>query len=374
MTTATPAPDYLRAVLLRLASLAIGCAVSAILLGVLTSGYLGYCRVTGADARLLSAYAPARALFADRAYLDLLRLVTTEPTDAFDTVWDTTDSVMLSRQEFIPTEMYGQAKYRYKPFLRYLDAEVWSGFDRQRLSALDGPEVRAAASRCRVFKTVFIETDAHGFKKTDFPLAPGVPTVLFVGDSFTEGLDVASADTFVNLYGHLMRAAHLPGVPVNAGVNGYGTLEECWTVEQYALPLGARVVVANLFPNDVESDFQNVVRGGRVPEEKYAQMFFYLDRMATFCAAHHIALIVAAIPAREQMDSRLSESPFEARVRAWCRARALPFLDPLQDFRRAGPGEIYFAVDPHLSEKGHARYARFLFHNSLPILEAALEK
>jgi hypothetical protein len=155
--------------------------------------------------------------------------VTADPTDPFHTVWDTTDSVKLSRAEFVPTEMYGRMKDRYQPLLRYVDAEVWSGFDRQRLSALDTPEIRAAVRRCRVFRSVFIETDEHGFKRTAFPLRPGEPVVLFLGDSFTEGLDVASPDTFVSLFGERMRREGLPGIPVNAGVNGYGTLEECWT-------------------------------------------------------------------------------------------------------------------------------------------------
>jgi hypothetical protein len=46
-----------------------------------------------------------------------------------------------------------------------------------------------------------IETDEWGFKKTDFVLEKGAPVVLFVGDSFTEGLDVASPDTFVSRFG-----------------------------------------------------------------------------------------------------------------------------------------------------------------------------
>ena len=61
---------------------------------------------------------------------------------------------------------------------------------------------------------------------TDFALVPDWPTVLFVGDSFTEGLDVASADTFVNVFGRHMKDGGLPGTAVNAGVNGYGALEQ----------------------------------------------------------------------------------------------------------------------------------------------------
>jgi hypothetical protein len=361
-----------RGVFLRVASLLIGCALSALLLIALAASYLGYCRITGTDARLLSRYPAVRRLCADEAYLRLVRLVTAVPGDSFDTVWDATSAIKLSRDEFEPTEMYGQARYRYKPHLRYLDVEVWSGLDRQRLSALDDERIRAAVARCRVFRKAFVETDENGFKKTDFTLTPGGPAVLFVGDSFTEGLDVASADTFVNLFGHRMADAGLSGVPVNAGVNGYGALEECWTVEHYALALGARVVFANLFPNDVESNYQNVALGGPVPEKSYREMLGYLDGMWSYCDAHHIALVVSAIPAKEQMPRSVPESPFERRVAAWCRTRGVPFLDPREEFRAAGVDEVYFSSDAHLSEKGHARYAAFLFDRSLPILRKAL--
>jgi hypothetical protein len=363
-----------RGLWLRLASLLVGCALSAVLLVALVASYLGYCRITGTDARLLTPYAAARRLCADGAYLRLLRLVTAAAPDSFDTVWDATAAIKLSRDEFEPTEMYGQARYRYKPHLRYLDVEVWSGLERQRLSALDDEHIRAAVARCRVFRLAFVETDENGFKKTDFVLAPGQRAVLFVGDSFTEGLDVASADTFVNLFGHHMADAGLPGAPVNAGVNGYGALEECWTVERYAVALGARVVVANLFPNDVDADYQNVVRGGPVPEASYEEMFGYLDRMWTFCRAHEIALVVSAIPAKEQMPRSVPESPFERRVAAWCRRRGVTFLDPREDFRAAGVDAVYFSSDAHLSEQGHRLYATFLFQRCGPILRKALTR
>jgi GDSL-like lipase/acylhydrolase family protein len=338
------------------------------------AAYLGYCRLTGTDARMLTRYAVARRMFADEGYLQLLRLATADPVDPFDTVWDATDAVKLSREEFVPTEMYGQLKYRYKPRLRYLDVEVWSGLDRHRLSALDTVPIRAAVDRCRVFRRAVIETDENGFKTTDFTLTPGRPVVLFVGDSFTEGLYVASPDTFVNLFGHRMEDAGLTGTAVNAGVNGYGALEECWTVEHYAVALGARVVVANLFPNDVDVDYQNVVRGGPVAEKSYQEMFGYLDRMWTHCRAHGIVLVVAAIPAKEEMPPSAAESPFERRVAAWCRTRDVPFLDPREDFRAAGVEEVYFSSDAHLSEKGHARYAAFLYERSLPILRKVLAR
>ena len=55
---------------------------------------------------------------------------------------------------------------------------------------------------------------------------------LFLGDSFTDGLWVNDADTFVNVYGHIVRErAGVKLCPVNAGVNGYGSLEEAYLLE-----------------------------------------------------------------------------------------------------------------------------------------------
>jgi GDSL-like lipase/acylhydrolase family protein len=363
-----------RGLFLRAASVLVGCGLSALLLAAVVCAYAGYCRLTGTEARLLAGYPVFRRLFTDAAYLDLLRLVTADPANPFDTVWDTTDVIKLSRDEFVPTDMYGHAKFRYKPFLRYIDVEVWSGLERQRLSALDDPRIRRAVRRCRVFREIVIETDENGFKKTDFRLAPPRPVVLFVGDSFTEGLDVASADTFVNLFGHRLEQAGLDGVVANSGVNGYGPLEECWTVEHYADALRVRVVIANLFPNDVDSDYPSVIAGGPVPESSYSVMFNYLDRMWDVCRGRGIALVVAAIPAREQLSPSHPPSPFDMRVSAWCRTRGILFLSPLETFRAAGADEVYFVQDPHLSEKGHARYAAFLFEHSLPVLRKALAR
>lgn len=372
--TAAPVPPGPRASAfwLRAASVLVGCALSLLLLAGAVLAYVGFCRASATDATLVTPYPRLARLFADRQFEELLRVASSGPTDEFDTMWDTTAAVRLSREEFVPTDMYGQVRYRYRPFLRHINLEVWSGLDRQRFSVLDRPQIRAAADRCRIFRKAFIETDRDGFKKTDFTRAAGDPTVLFVGDSFTEGLDVSSPDTFVNIFGRRMQGAGLRGVPVNAGVNGYGTLEECWTVEHYANPLNARLVVANLFPNDVEADYISVVRGGPVPEAAYAEMFRYLDRMWSYCRQQGIHLVVAAIPAKEQLDLALPESPFEKRIGAWCASRHLLFLDPLDAFRRAGTAEIYFPWDPHFSEKGHAWYARFLFENTLPTLRSAL--
>ena len=70
--------------------------------------------------------------------------------------------------------------------------------------------------------------DRLGFRRVDPELTHDCATrVLFLGDSFTDGVGVNDNETFVNRYGHLVRERlRLSACPINAGVEGYGSLEE----------------------------------------------------------------------------------------------------------------------------------------------------
>jgi hypothetical protein len=252
-----------------------------------------------------------------------------------------------------------------------LNFVVWTGLEPAGMALVVTPEIREILKRCQVLHEITFETDAHGFKKTEFVVEPGTPTVLFVGDSRTEGLYTASEQTFVNLFGLKTRAAGIRAVPINAGVNGYGVPEERWTVEQYAQPAGSRVVIENLFPNDVYYDVAEVIAGGRLFRPQYREMLDHLEEMWGYCQRNGIILIVAAIPAKEQLAGPPTESPFEKRVRAWCAKRNIHYVSLLPVFRTLGKDEVYLSWDPHLSAKGHEHYASFLFTELRPELQRA---
>jgi hypothetical protein len=352
------------------ALLLVAAVLSAIALGGF-SAISAYWKRTGKVAPGgLRKSALGQALY-DRPYRQLMRIVARQNAGGrFDAVWDNDVGVSLSRDLYVETRMYGEPRYRYRPHLRALDITVWSGLHYQSLLVPDTEAVRAAADRCNLVQKTVFDTDENGFKTSGPPPEPGVPSVLFVGDSFTEGLHVAAAETFSEQFGRLARKRGLRVRAVNAGLNGYGPLEECWTIENWAVPLDAALVVVNLFPNDVAPDFTKVV-AGEVPDSAYEAMWGWLERIRKFCRAHGTSLVIAAIPVQQQLEGE-GTSPFQERVAAWCRKSNVPFLDPLQSFRRQGARALYFHWDPHFHAGGHKAYAEFLFEGAQATLEEAL--
>jgi len=354
---------------LRLLSLGVGILLAAALGCTLVLATIAYCRLTLTDVPLLPRYPVARRLFHGDGYKALIDAVTRSESNSFDTVHDFDAGVALSRDRFIPTDMYGELKYRNRPDIEALDMVVWSGLRRQGLSVAATPDVRAALRRCRVLALTSLRFDEHGFRRTEFAPRDGQPAVLFVGDSFTEAAQVPAEETFVNLFGRELGAEGLDAVPLNAGVDGYSALEESWIVDRYAAAVRARIVVDTLFPNDVHTEYEKVIRGEGVPEENYRAMFASLERMRDRCRAERIELVISLMPAREQVDALVPATVFQDRVTAWCRVHDVRVLDPLARFRRIGR-LLYLPRDPHLSPEGHREYAAFLFEELRTLLES----
>jgi lysophospholipase L1-like esterase len=354
-----------RGLLLRVLSVAVGGAAGLVVAGLLLTAYVVRCRATHTplDARL-RRLSVVRSLLMERTFQDLGAAIALHDTGWFQTTWDLDRTVSLSRALFEPTTMYGKPKYRYRANETVADFTVWSGMDWRSFLTKPKPQILAAARRCHVLREVTFETDANGCKRS-LPYAPGAPVVLFVGDSFTEGLHVASPDTFASRYGALARAAGHAVDVVNGGVNGYSALEEAWTVEHLAPLVRPGTVIANLFPNDVEADYGHVVRDGAA-EASYANMFDELGRMADFCATRRTRLVVAALPPMEQVERRWPRQHWQDRVARWCARRRIEFVDPLDRFEAAGVEHVYLTWDGHLSEEGHSVFADVLLRATIP--------
>lgn len=330
--------------------------------------YVKYCELQGrrVEPHWLRSTRVMQRLFGRPDFRRLVETMSTGRSERFGTVVDYDRSTSLAKAQFVPTEMYGQARYRRKPDARIADFTVWTGLTFGIFVAAETPELDEALADCKVVRRISFETDGRGFKKTEPAPEPGAPTVLFLGDSFTEGLHMASADTFVSLYGRKMREAGLWGGTLNGGVDGYGTLEEAWTAENFAVAVNAKLVVANLFLNDA-GDLAEVVQN-HASKGGYKEMFSHLDRLARFCETHQIALVVSVIPAKEQLGEA-SLSAFQRRVRQWCTQRGVRFLNALPEFASRGGTQNYLSWDPHLNEEGHRNYATFLFDQTLPLLK-----
>jgi lysophospholipase L1-like esterase len=304
-----------------------------------------------------------RKIFSDKHYHSLLEAVGEGEGEDFETVWDFDTGVALSKDLFIPTEMFGTMKYRYRPNIQILNAAVWSGVHYADLVLPATPAITDRLRYCFVRRNITFETDENGFKKTDYPIRDGAPTILFLGNSFTEGLWVESQDTFVNQFGNILATRGIDASVINLGVDGYGVLEMCWMVEQFAPKFDPNLVVLNLFPNDVHSDYIKVIKDDDVSEENYTALFRYLTRIRDYCREHHIEMIVSLIPCKEQIEDLWQSTAFQERVSGWCEKNGVLVIDPLGLFRQLGLDEVYFTWDPHFSEEGHKRYADFLFHN-----------
>lgn len=77
--------------------------------------------------------------------------------------------------------------------------------------------------------------------------APSTPSIVFLGDSFTEGLQVVERDRFVSRVG---RDLGLPAI--NLGCSSYMPVLERLRLEAFADRISPRAVVLQIFSNDVQ--------------------------------------------------------------------------------------------------------------------------
>lgn len=289
--------------------------------------------------------------------------------NSFSVLMDYDDQYILSKKIYIPTKMFGLMKYRYRPNIGIYNIYVWSGLHFGGLIMLATPENTALLQQYPIFyNSFYFETDDNGFKKTEFLANSDYPTIFFLGDSMTEGLYVVSKDTFVNLFGKRLKADKIPTIAINLGVAGNSVLEMSWLFEHYAPSLNPKLVILNLFPNDVHSNYFRAITGEGIPEKNYQEMFYYLKRIQNYCRKFNIRLVVVVIPAKAQFRGLRKFSYFQDRVKEWCKAQGIPFLDPRNYFEKFGWKEIYFSWDLHFSVKGHRHYANFLYQNIYPII------
>ncbi len=345
-----------------------GLAVAALVLLV----YVMWARSRHRDvAQGVRRLVPGAETGIDENYLRLMEALTGD-RDRYFAALDTFRGAAMSRDLFVPTEMYGAVRYRFRPNIAIYDVNIWTGLAHQTLQIPATPRITPLLDTCKVRHRVRFETDEHGFKKT--PAArtgPDAPVVFFLGDSYTEGTHVGCEDTFVARFGRRLASGGLAVRPLNLAVGGFGTMEECWMLEHFAPLLKPRAVILNMYPNDVIRNATAVVRGVGVPEERYQHVFHYLGRIAEHCRQSGVALIVAVIPTPRQLGALQSFSCFQDRIGAWCREHALPFLDPHETFA-AAERELYIPWDGHLTVDGHALYADFLYREAGPLLRKAL--
>ena len=294
--------------------------------------------------------------------------------DVFASIWDTSEGTLLSKKMFHPVEMYGQQKYMYNPGLVKLSFELdVDGFDRS-FSMVDSPTLRKAMAELGATHVYEASYDRFGFRNVDHELTDHCTVgVMFLGDSFTDGVYMDDRDTAVNRYGHLARErGHVGVCPVNTGVDGYGTLEESFVLEHYFDAVGRPpVVIVMHFPNDVDVDQDKVIDGTMAdPSREWAADLSYLQRIAEFGRQHAITVVVAAIPLERQSADPSTRANYQDVLRRFCEREGVRFVDLLDSLGGRDVREIYLEGNPHWTAKGHEAVAEILYEQTRDLLAA----
>ncbi len=331
--------------------------------------YVKWAEYTGHNVvRALDDNKIMQKIFLKDEYLELERIIMKGRNKTFSAIQDFDNEVALSKDMYNSQEMFGVTKYKYRPNIGIYDIRLWTGLRFKRLCLAASPQIKNVLNKNKLLNNIYFETDSFGFKKTEFTWTPNSCTIFFLGDSFTEGLWVESKKTFVNQLGVKLKRTIPTITPINLGVDGYSALEEDWMLEKYAPILHPKIVVTNLFPNDVDFDYIKVLQGKDIPESNYAEMFYYLQRMKDFCEQEDITLVISVVPAKEQFNELRGFSVFNRRVEEWCKRQGILCLDARDYFDKTEIETDYFYWDPHFSEQGHAIYAEFLSHHLAPLI------
>ena len=296
--------------------------------------------------------------------------------DVFASIWDTSEGTLLSKKMFHPVEMYGLQKYMYNPGLVRLSFRLdVDGFGRS-FSLVDSPGLRQAVEAIGATDVHRASYDRFGFRNVDSVLTERCAVrVVFLGDSFTDGVSIDDRETAVNRYGHVARErGRVDACPVNTGVDGYGTLEESFVLEHYFEALGRpAVAIVMHFPNDVDVDPDKVIDGAMAdPSRAWAANLEYLRRIAEFGRRRGVAIVVAAIPVARQAANPSTRSNYQDVVRRFCEREGVRFVDLLDSLSAHDVREIYLEGDPHWTAKGHEVVAEMLYEQTRDLLAASI--
>jgi len=294
-------------------------------------------------------------------------------TDVFRTLWDTNTGVLLSRRMFREVDMDGVPKYAYKPNLKKLGFVAGADDLQWKMETVDTPHMR---DTLRDIDTTFLVTasyDERGFRRVDPALtADCARHVMFLGDSFTDGLWVEDAQTFANIYGRLARdRAGVRVCPVNAGVNGYGSFEERWVLEHDFDKAGRpSLIFVMYFPNDVDQNYYAVIDGDlRDADRLWRASLDELRRMHRFAEDHHSTLVLVAIPPGAQTFSRAPQTHYQDVLRAFAGREGLMFVNLYDAFVARDPRPLYWTWDMHFTPEGHRVVAELLNEASRELLK-----
>ena len=307
-----------------------------------------------------------------RQLVDLMNEEQGEQADSFAVFWGAGGTELMSKRLFRPVEMYGVTRYMYKPGVRTLQFITGASGLYRAMEMEDTPALRRVLAGLDTKRLAEASYDQLGFRRADPELARDCATrVLFLGDSFTDGAGVNDNETFVNRYGHLVRERlGLFACPINAGVDGYGSLEESFVLNTYYETFGRPpIIVVMHYPNDVDDNEFVVIRGAvGEADPRWTTSLSYLDRIAATARAHGASLLIVAIPPSTQLAAPETRRHYQDVLRRFSEREGVRFVDLLDTLGERDVRAIYIEHDPHWTAKGHEAVAEILYERTKDLL------
>jgi lysophospholipase L1-like esterase len=281
------------------------------------------------------------------------------------------------------------------------DLEMWKyAIALKQISAdpLIGHEHRPGRSAHLMGVDVAINSKKLRDREIGYERTFGTRRILMLGDSFTEGWGVRFEDTFSKRIERLYAQSGTAAEVINAGVGNYNTVQEA----QYFLTEGHKyspdIVVLNFTYNDAEpvpvyrdpmwlerhcracvflagrlDTVSRMVAGGRPGWAEYYLGLYRddaapwrdakaaLHRLAEFCAARNIKLVIASFPElHDARQYRLNE--ITQAIRQVAQLENAEFVDLLAAVAHEDPPRLWVTPqDVHPNAYAHYLYADFLF-------------
>jgi len=278
---------------------------SLLLITIIILVYILYCNIKMKETRqIISENMYFKKIFTNKAYKELSKKIKLQDAnyaiinnkeENVEVMSNFDEVINLSRELFVFEEMYGEKKYYYKPDLHICYISIWTGLYFSQFVSKYTEDIGLILDKARLRRKIKFKTDHNGFKPTDFKYDNNSRTILFLGDSFTEGLWVSPENTFVNIFGHNLKNNNINLVPVNLGVNGYSVMEMTWMLEKYSKKLNAKAVIFNIYYNDVGNSDPEYYTEEQI-NKNFDQMFNYLKKSILHCRNNKIKIYISIIP------------------------------------------------------------------------------
>lgn len=247
--------------------------------------------------------------------------------------------------------------------LRPSQENLWTllpGFPHQLLLP-DTPQVRDAMAQAGLTATAHERVNSHGCRGADWDDPEQYQfRVLLLGDSFVQGILVEEpAIVSTRLEEKLQRLTGLRTLVANAGVIGYSTEQEYYTLVEQTEAVRPHAVVLCLFANDVGHNHQAILRGERAAAD-WDSARHWLGRCATLCRQESVQFMVAVVPERAQASSRLSRLHYQHALERVTAPLGIYVVDPWERFLARRDAGLWLEDDAHFSPAGHDLFAETL--------------